>query len=449
MKKLICLLVLCISLACYAQGSSILPYITQYWRSVIDGDTPVHQPIAGDSTTFFQIKNAAGTTFLVGDSTNGWFGVRATPTVPFEVAQDAHNSGMIIRGYTPYGNTLCKWHVNQFGSVVLQSTSNIIYQSTGYQYFLCGDHVYLQIGSGDELIIRNSSAVSLISVVESNGFMGMGEIAPETLLELTHATPYITLHNSTHEDADGGRESRLNFKGEQSGGEETTLARIEVSHDGAADDEKGKLVLSINDGADTDTPTDLVQLDSTGITLLSTARAWKSEDLHPSSIKHPSANGPGETEYENYYYDAYDNGAMEQIFYLWHIPTDYAAGDASIRGHFGLMVANPPVNPDATEIVAMGFEYMKFEDGEVNTWAADGGGALDISIVMDETAYTWHESATGVCTTTGWAAGDLVMFRFFRDIAAEYSANDDYDGGDALLGIYHLEYLIDKLGEAS
>ena len=37
MKKLICLLVLCISSVCQAQGSSILPYITQYWRSVIDG----------------------------------------------------------------------------------------------------------------------------------------------------------------------------------------------------------------------------------------------------------------------------------------------------------------------------------------------------------------------------------------------------------------------------
>jgi len=185
------------------------------------------------------------------------------------------------------------------------------------------------------------------------------------------------------------------------------------------------------------------------LTLYGTARSWKSYDIDPTSVKHPSANGPGSTEYENHYYEAYDASSMEQIFYLWHVPDDYAAGSASVRGHFGLMVANPPTDPDPTEIVAMGFEYYKFEAGEVNTFSADGGGALDISIVQDETAYTWHESATGVCTTTGWEAGDLVMFRFFRDIDAEYSANDDYDGGDALLGVYHLEYLRDKLGAAS
>ena len=76
------------------------------------------------------------------------------------------------------------------------------------------------------------------------------------------ATPYAILWNSTHEDADGGRESRINFKGEQSGGEETTLARIEVSHDGAADDEKGKVVISTNAAADTDTPTTALTIDS-------------------------------------------------------------------------------------------------------------------------------------------------------------------------------------------
>ena len=43
----------------------------------------------------------------------------------------------------------------------------------------------------------------------------------------------------------------------------------------------------------------------------------------------------------------------------------------------------------------------------------------------------------------------MVIFRFFRDIDGEYSENDDYDGGDALVGVYHLEYLRDNLGGAS
>ena len=44
------------------------------------------------------------------------------------------------------------------------------------------------------------------------------------------------LHNRTHEDTEGGRESNLTFKGEQSGGEISTLAQIQASHDGTSDD---------------------------------------------------------------------------------------------------------------------------------------------------------------------------------------------------------------------
>lgn len=95
-------------------------------------------------------------------------------------------------------------------------------------------------------IDNNSGEVFRIT---NAGNMGLGETAPETLTEWTHAQPYLTLHNSTHEDTDGGRESRFNFKGEQSGGEETTLARIEVSHDGSGDDQLGRIIDYVNTGA--------------------------------------------------------------------------------------------------------------------------------------------------------------------------------------------------------
>ena len=72
----------------------------------------------------------------------------------------------------------------------------------------------------------------------------------------------MTLKNTTEEDTDGGREVRIDFEGEQSGGEASTLARIEVSHDGAADDEKGKVVISTNDGDDAAAPTTAVTIDS-------------------------------------------------------------------------------------------------------------------------------------------------------------------------------------------
>ena len=86
-------------------------------------------------------------------------------------------------------------------------------------------------------------------VIADGGKIGIKEIAPETLTEWTSTVPYLTLHNSTEEDGDGGRESRLIFKGEQSGGEETALFQFEASHDGVVDDQLGKGIWSVNTGA--------------------------------------------------------------------------------------------------------------------------------------------------------------------------------------------------------
>ena len=75
-------------------------------------------------------------------------------------------------------------------------------------------------------------------------------------------TATVTLKNNTEEDTDGGRESTLIFKGEQSGGEISTLAEIEASHDGTADDEKGDLIFRTNDGSDGASPTYAAKIDS-------------------------------------------------------------------------------------------------------------------------------------------------------------------------------------------
>lgn len=78
-------------------------------------------------------------------------------------------------------------------------------------------------------------------------------------------SPIVTLHNTTEEDISGGRESKIIVKGEQSGGEETTLGIIQVYHDGASDDQKGAYSLSLNDGADGDSPTEILKIFSTGV----------------------------------------------------------------------------------------------------------------------------------------------------------------------------------------
>ena len=74
--------------------------------------------------------------------------------------------------------------------------------------------------------------------------------------------PSLTITNTTHEDSDGGRESTIVFQGEQSGGELSTLAEIEASHDGTADDEKGDLIFKTNDGSDGASPTEAMRIDS-------------------------------------------------------------------------------------------------------------------------------------------------------------------------------------------
>ena len=86
----------------------------------------------------------------------------------------------------------------------------------------------------------------------------------------TDTTPEVTIVNSTHEDTDGGREGKVIFKGQQSGGEESTLAEIQGSHDGTADDEKGDLIFKTNDGSDGASPTERLRIDSDGSILTAT-----------------------------------------------------------------------------------------------------------------------------------------------------------------------------------
>jgi hypothetical protein len=78
--------------------------------------------------------------------------------------------------------------------------------------------------------------------------LGIGEPSPLTLVELTSTAPYLTLHNTTEEDGEGGREGKLSFRGEQSGGEESELAYIEGSHIGTSDDARGQLKFYTNSG---------------------------------------------------------------------------------------------------------------------------------------------------------------------------------------------------------
>jgi len=73
------------------------------------------------------------------------------------------------------------------------------------------------------------------------------------------------MYNQKHEDTDGGRECQIRAHGEQSGGEASTLGYIEISHDGASDDQKGQIKLVVNDGDDNDAPSkEALRIQATG-----------------------------------------------------------------------------------------------------------------------------------------------------------------------------------------
>ncbi len=248
-----------------------------------------------DSTTAYQWLNAAGDATVLNIDTDGeMVGIKTdTPFATLDIGGYGAPDVIAVNAF----NLGIKQNVNGIMGIEIQNTSTgnaadqriaMVAEPSVYMAFsmpgvnnsdslfgkIRNTTVYLFTFGARNLtlgtvfpqdIILGTSNIERIRIKGATGFTGFGgEEAAETLIELTHAQPYITLHNSTHEDTDGGRESRLNFKGEQSGGEETALVRIEVAHDGTGDDEKGYWDLFINAGSDGDSPTKAIRVDSNG-----------------------------------------------------------------------------------------------------------------------------------------------------------------------------------------
>ena len=150
------------------------------------------------------------------------------------------------------------------------TASQTTFTTTGYTdgAFI---NVYLngvRLINGTDYTATNGSDIVLTTGASASDVLDFETFNEFTLVDQTLETPTFrtsaTLKNDTHEDTDGGRESTLIFKGEQSGGEISTLAEIEASHDGTSDDEKGDLIFRTNDGSDNDAPTERARFDSSG-----------------------------------------------------------------------------------------------------------------------------------------------------------------------------------------
>ena len=112
--------------------------------------------------------------------------------------------------------------------------------------------------NGSDVVLTTGAALN--DLIEITTF-GTFEVADSTFNNTT-LKGNVTLKNDTEEDSDGGRASKIIYQGEQSGGEITTLAEIQASHDGSSDDQKGDLIFKTNDGSDGASPTIAMTIDS-------------------------------------------------------------------------------------------------------------------------------------------------------------------------------------------
>ena len=151
------------------------------------------------------------------------------------------------------------------------TASQTTFTTTGYTdgQFI---NVYLngvRLINGTDYTATNGSDIVLTTGASASDVLDFETFNEFTLVDQTLETPTFrtsaTLKNDTEEDTDGGRESTLIFKGEQSGGEISTLAEIEASHDGTSDDEKGDLIFRTNDGSDGASPTERLRINSDGV----------------------------------------------------------------------------------------------------------------------------------------------------------------------------------------
>ena len=131
-------------------------------------------------------------------------------------------------------------------------------------------------GADVDFRVESDTNANALFVQGSDGNIGIGEAAPATAIEVTTAAPYITLHNSTSEDSDGGRESKIVFKGHRADATETTLGQIECRHDGSGNDYEAEMLIGVNNHTvDADSLTTMLHLTSDGRGLSQfTAKAW-------------------------------------------------------------------------------------------------------------------------------------------------------------------------------
>jgi len=347
------------------------------------------------------------------------------------------------------------------GPISLDETGGLISASGGFGQ----DGEDLIIQAGDVGVSANTGGMVEIdagATLTGNPTIYLGKNTADGIvnmngvLELESATPTFTIENTTAEDSDGGRESQIIANGKQSGFEVTSLGMIEFSHDGAGDDEKGKITIQTNnDGAladaiilnsvqdvkipvtltlatgasvdniETTLTDDDTHLPTSGavygaISALTKTGVYRTQDMDSGAFVPRTTNGPAIASTEsttnkvmNEVYD-FDPDADEFIQVKWAMPDVWDKGTVKIKFYWTASSGSGDVIWGA-QAVALG------NDDAIDTAFGTAQVVTDTLI----TALDVHtSSATASITVSGTPVlGDIVYFQIYRDADA---------GGDTL-----------------
>lgn len=191
-----------------------------------------------------------------------------------------------------------------------------------------------------------------------------------------------------------------------------------------------------------DQATNYLKVKSDGeIELVGTARVIKEIELKAAELHPPAANNPALSEIGVFPVALFDPVSDEELYTQFHLPRDYVDGsDLYLHFHWA------PTDAGAGD-VTWGIEWKAVTDDNNETL---GAGATQI--VVDTTQGLANEmlgTANITIDGTGIIRKDIIGIRVFRDAnASEGGASDTY-GSDAALSTIAIEYLSDRLGEAT
>ena len=285
--------------------------------------------------------------------------------------------------------------------------------------------------NGSDVVLASAASASdVLDVVIFDTFNTSSGTFSDTTLKNN-----VTLKNDTEEDSDGGRASKIIYQGEQSGGEISTLAEIQASHDGTADDQKGDLIFKTNDGSDNAAPTEAARIDSSRNVLVGKTAVGSTAGIEfRGSIGYSSFTRDG-----NFPITARrltDDGDIIQFekdtTVVGSIGVDnsdnlFISGNSS---HSGIMISSSDILPYkngsiSTETQSLGTSSFRWKDLYLSGGAYIGGtGAANKLEDYEEGTWTPVLKGGATTVTTTAEAGTYVKIGNFVMVQGKVKRND-------------------------